>query len=140
MSGSNSARSATVSTARVSPRRTSATARLAIFRTAIAFAAAVALSWPALARGQAVGPRGQLYSDGCYYITVVNPIMPAGLPGYASLVRQGCRVRNAAGTVFYVDDRTHIWRDEATGYQYRYNAWGVWMIFTNRGWVPFRGR
>lgn len=138
MSGLSSARSATVSTARVSPRRTSATVALMTSRTAIALAA-VALSCPALARGQAFDSRGQLYSDGCYYITLVNPVIPAGQPGYTSLSRQGCRVRGAAGTVFYVDDRTHIWRDEATGYQYGYNAQGVWMIFTDRGWTPFPG-
>jgi hypothetical protein len=78
---------------------------------------------------------GRLYGDGCYYATLVNPVIPPGQPGSAQLVRQGCRVLAPNGRFYYVDDQTRIWHDEVTGHQLARNQQGDWFILSSAGWT-----
>ena len=81
-------------------------------------AAILLLSVTTAAWGQLARYRGTLYTDACYYILKANPFVPLGQPGYLVLERQGCLQLLADGRVYYHDDRTQIWQDEATGRQY----------------------
>lgn len=106
-----------------------------LFWKALGVAALVGLATQVnLAQADVSAARGPMAADGCYYGTVVNPVIPFGQPGYATVVRTGCLGIGPDRRAYFVEVGTNVWHDDSNGYRYGW-AGDQWSIFTTQGWL-----
>jgi hypothetical protein len=86
-----------------------------------------------ISTASALAQQGWWGTDGCFYVTVVNRLIPAGQPGYFQQYRAGCNVRNAVGRIFYHDEINQTWKDLRTGELYQVAADGCLYLWTTAG-------